>query len=166
MEVSSLSLETKCGWKGVLKSGISIMPTYSLWSTNGNEDSVGTYKNDVRSSAGDVVDTGSGSRSEETDLSTIATTATTGEIPTLQDISLNWMGGEPSKYGDDVEQKGVFKILTALTKQEREDIQSFDMSMPIRHFRAEKVCTLLFISSAANLFVMIFDESLTLIIEI
>jgi hypothetical protein len=143
MEVSSLSLETKCGWKGVLKSGVSIIPTYSLWgSTRSIDDnSDRTHGNNVRSSPVEVVDTVDDNLIKETGTSTKETAVSAGEIPSLQEIATDWMGGEPRKYDINIEHQGVLNILTSLSKQEREEIQSFDMSMPIRHFRAEKVCT-------------------------
>lgn len=49
-----------------------------------------------------------------------------------------WLGGEPSQLRVEVEQKGVQAILDALTEQERQEIMK-DTTMPIRHFRAEKV---------------------------
>jgi len=50
-----------------------------------------------------------------------------------------WLGGEPSLLGAKVEEKGVQAILNALTEEERKEIIMKDTTMPIRHFRAEKV---------------------------
>ena len=62
------------------------------------------------------------------------------DFPSLSDVSLHWMGGEPSKYDHKLEQQGVSSILKALTDAERDEIIAFDMTVPIRHLRAEKVC--------------------------
>jgi predicted Ser/Thr protein kinase len=48
------------------------------------------------------------------------------------------LGGEPNLLDVDVERRGVRDILAALTDSERDQLRAFDMTMPIRHFRAEK----------------------------
>jgi hypothetical protein len=50
-----------------------------------------------------------------------------------------YLGGEPSLLPVAVERQGVADILQALTEAERKQMQAFDATMPIRHFRAEKV---------------------------
>lgn len=47
------------------------------------------------------------------------------------------LGGEPQMLDEEVEKIGIQAMLDALTVEEREEMS--DPSMPIRHFRAEKV---------------------------
>jgi hypothetical protein len=49
----------------------------------------------------------------------------------------NWLGGESNLLDEKVEERGVQDILAALTDEERKEMK--DLTMPIRHFRAEKV---------------------------
>jgi hypothetical protein len=58
---------------------------------------------------------------------------------TLTNKSNHLLGGEPNMFDIETEVKGVQEILEALTDQEKEEMS--DTSMPIRHFRAEKVRT-------------------------
>jgi hypothetical protein len=109
-------LETKCGWKGVLK-GVqtenrlhhrSAPPLKPEHSSKGNSDH----------------------------------TVLTVESSSLSESALpdeSWMGGEPNLLGAAVEQRGVMDILSSLTEAEIAQIEGFDRTMPIRHFRAEKV---------------------------
>jgi hypothetical protein len=48
------------------------------------------------------------------------------------------LGGEASLLGVEIEEKGVQAILEALADEEKKEMT--DTTMPIRHFRAEKVC--------------------------
>ena len=48
-----------------------------------------------------------------------------------------YLGGEPIMFGEEKEREGIVEILNALTADEK--AQMSDISMPIRHFRAEKV---------------------------
>ena len=141
MKEPSCKLETKCGWTGVLKSAISIN---SLWDRDdGNQN--GTHKINIESSSKD-------SASQTTCSSSVSSVALhnsrssqdesepSKDFPSLSDVSLHWMGGEPSKYDHKLEQQGVSSILKALTDAERDEIIAFDMTVPIRHLRAEKVC--------------------------
>ena len=48
-----------------------------------------------------------------------------------------WLGGEPNLLDVEVEKEGVKDILAALTEEELKEMK--DTTMPIRHFRAEKV---------------------------
>ena len=50
-----------------------------------------------------------------------------------------WLGQEPNLLDVATEEQGVADILAALSSEEREQVQREDTSMPIRHFRAEKV---------------------------
>ena len=138
----SYTLETKCGWKGVLKSATS---TNALW--NRDDDNLhGTTKNCIES----PIDSSSHTTCSSS-VSTVAfnTTRSSQEesapfvpskyFPSILDVSLYWMGGEPSKYDDNLEQRGVMSILKALTENERDEVIAFDMTVPIRHLRAEKV---------------------------
>lgn len=54
-------------------------------------------------------------------------------------IAKRWLGGEPHLLPLEVEQRGVLEILRALTAAEKEQLEAYDTTMPIRHFRAEKV---------------------------
>lgn len=125
IEGPSYTVETKNGWKGVLKSGI---PTKTIWNNNELSKDLSSCTTCTGST------TGSGSNGSREG------SAATNSFPSEHDISLYWMGGEPSKYDDTVEQQGVLSILKALSDSEREEIMAFDMSVPIRHLRAEKVC--------------------------
>ena len=48
-----------------------------------------------------------------------------------------WLGGEPNLLDVEVEKKGVKDIMDALSAEEMKEMK--DTTMPIRHFRAEKV---------------------------
>jgi len=50
-----------------------------------------------------------------------------------------WLGQEPNLLDVATEAQGVADILGALSSEEQEQVQREDTSMPIRHFRAEKV---------------------------
>jgi hypothetical protein len=54
-------------------------------------------------------------------------------------ISEEWLGGEANLFDVEMEKKGVADILHQLTEQETAQMLAFDRTMPIRHFRAEKV---------------------------
>jgi hypothetical protein len=54
-------------------------------------------------------------------------------------ISIYWLGGEANLFDIEIEKKGVADILDKLTKEETKQMMAFDQTMPIRHFRAEKV---------------------------
>ena len=136
MEGPSYALETKCGWKGVLKSAITIN---SLWN---RDDHHGTKANIEFSKDSSSHTTSSSTASSTTVHKTLSGTegsAATKDFPSVNDIPLYWLGGEPSKYDAKVEQQGVMNILKSLTDTEREEIMAFDMTVPIRHLRAEKV---------------------------
>ena len=49
------------------------------------------------------------------------------------------LGGEPPLLPVAVEHQGVNDIIAGLTEVEKDQMLAFDMTMPIRHFRAEKV---------------------------
>ena len=71
----------------------------------------------------------------------VATTGTKNEVvndckPGETTIQA-YLGGEPIMFGEEEERTGVVEILKALTVEDRAQIS--DPSMPIRHFRAEKV---------------------------
>ena len=51
-----------------------------------------------------------------------------------------WLGGEPNLLDLEVEKKGIDDILAALTEEEVNEMK--DKTMPIRHFRAEKVSSI------------------------
>lgn len=51
----------------------------------------------------------------------------------------SWLGGEPNLLPVEKEKQGVTDILAALSASERKQLEAFDTTMPIRHFRAEKV---------------------------
>jgi hypothetical protein len=139
MEGPSYTLETKCGWKGVLKSVIS---TNSLWN---RDDHHGTETNSKLSkdlSSHTTSSSTASSISLHNSLNDREGSPATKYFPSINDISLYWMGGEPSKYDDNLEEQGVMTILKSLTDTEREEIIDFDMTVPIRHLRAEKVFSL------------------------
>jgi hypothetical protein len=139
-EGPSHNLETKCGWKGILKSVISIN---SNWNTD-DDNHHGT----TNSNAETPKDSSSHTTCSSSVNSAALNTTSIGHeelepsqhSTSLHDVSLYWMGGEPSKYNDNMEQRGVMSILKALSETERDEIKSFDMTVPIRHLRAEKVC--------------------------
>ena len=139
-EGPSYNLETKCGWKGVLKSAIAINPL--LWNLH-DDNHHGTIKNHTETAN----DSSSHTTSSSSGSSAVLNATRSGgsepstSFPSVQDVALHWMGGEPSKYDNNLEQRGVMSILKALTDTERDEIISFDMTVPIRHLRAEKVCS-------------------------
>jgi hypothetical protein len=137
-EGPSYTLETKCGWKGVLKTAVSIN---SLWI---RDDHHGTTKNSVALSRDSSSHTTSCSSISSATLNTTRSgqegSAPSNDFSSMHNVPLYWMGGEPSKYDDNLEQQGVMSILKALTETERDEIIAFDMTVPIRHLRAEKVC--------------------------
>jgi hypothetical protein len=55
-------------------------------------------------------------------------------------MNFAWLGGEPNLLDVEVESKGVADILAVLTEDELKQMK--DMTMPIRHFRAEKVSSM------------------------
>jgi hypothetical protein len=112
-------LETKCGWKGVLKS-IRTNVHHHPWNSPPQEPD-------------DYAPSKEG-HSDHTVLSLESSSSTEFTIPDEA-----WMGGEPALKDETVERKGVMTILSALTEAERAQIEGFDRTMPIRHFRAEKV---------------------------
>lgn len=57
--------------------------------------------------------------------------------PSQEDL----LGGEEHLLNADVEIKGVKEIMEALTDEEKASLA--DASMPMRHFRAEKVSVIL-----------------------
>lgn len=60
-----------------------------------------------------------------------------------------WLGPEPNLLDLATEEQGVADILAALSSEEREQVQQDDTSMPIRHFRAEKVSGRFFFVSSS-----------------
>jgi hypothetical protein len=129
MEATLTSLETKCGWKGVLKSSTSdaTQPSNELRIPD---------KRDVANFGGD--------RSHATtDGNTILLTSSMGSLSTrsLSSVDESWLGGEPLLMDKSTEHHGLMDILSTLTASEIEQIQAFDKTMPIRHLRAEKVCS-------------------------
>jgi hypothetical protein len=56
-------------------------------------------------------------------------------------MNVAWLGGEPNLLDVEVESKGVADILAALTEDELKEMK--DVTMPIRHFRAEKVSSMI-----------------------
>lgn len=54
-------------------------------------------------------------------------------------ISEEWLGGEVNLLDVEIEKKGIADILDKLTEEEKTQMMAFDRTMPIRHFRAEKV---------------------------
>ena len=60
-----------------------------------------------------------------------------------------WLGPEPNLLDVATEEQGVADILAALSSEEREQVQRDDTSMPIRHFRAEKVSGRFFFVSSS-----------------
>lgn len=58
-----------------------------------------------------------------------------------ESVDESWLGGEPTLLPKEEEMAGVARILSALTLSEREQLEAFDQTMPIRHFRAAKVRT-------------------------
>jgi hypothetical protein len=121
-----IPLETACGWKGRLATTPKKMspigstaalrcPSESTASTESNESTAST------SSVG-----------------LFARDAMINDAKDPTEID-RYLGGEPSLLPVAVEQEGIADILHALTEAERKQMEAFDMTMPIRHFRAEKV---------------------------
>jgi hypothetical protein len=52
------------------------------------------------------------------------------------DINEPYLGGEPMHFGEDVERESLVQILKTLTQEEK--VSMNDITMPIRHLRAEK----------------------------
>lgn len=69
----------------------------------------------------------------------------------------SWLGGERHLLPEATERRGVAAICAALTEAEKEQVQAFDTTMPIRHFRAEKVLRI-----AASLLSISFAQELSL----
>jgi hypothetical protein len=129
MEATLTSLETKCGWKGVLKS-----------STSGATQT----SNELRiPDKRDVANFGGDRSHATTDGNTISLTSSTGSLSTrsLSSVDESWLGGEQLLMDKSTEHHGLMDILSTLTASEIERIQAFDKTMPIRHLRAEKVCS-------------------------
>ena len=70
--------------------------------------------------------------------STVVTDEVVNDSKAGETMIQAYLGGEPVMFGEETERTGVVEILNALTAEERAQIS--DPSMPIRHFRAEKVC--------------------------
>lgn len=136
MEGPSYAVETKCGWKGVLKSAISIN---SLWNRDDQHGTKGNIEFSKDSSSHTTSSSTASSIAVHKTISSTEGSMATKDFPSINDIQLYWMGGEPSKYDEKLEQQGVMNILKSLTDTEREEIMAFDMTVPIRHLRAEKV---------------------------
>ena len=109
-------LETKCGWKGVLKS-IQSEVRHLHWASPSKPEPAPSSKDDH----------------------TVRSLESSSCSEASNPVDETWMGGEPSLQDETVERRGVMHILSALTESERAQVEGFDRTMPIRHFRAEKV---------------------------
>jgi hypothetical protein len=127
-----IPLETACGWKGRLSTTpkkLSPIASKSLRcpsestvaSTESNESTTASTTGSVGLFARDAVINGT-------------------KDPTEMD---RYLGGEPSLLPGSVERQGIADILQALSEAERKQMEAFDTTMPIRHFRAEKVRSIL-----------------------
>lgn len=109
----ALSVETECGWKGRLRD---VTPRKDRL---GEESTRTSYASEMSSAASEG-EGGGGSADDDF-------------------VAKRWLGGEPHLLPLEVEQRGVLEILRALTAAEKEQLEAYDTTMPIRHFRAEKV---------------------------
>lgn len=77
----------------------------------------------------DVIDNPSG----------VTLNAVGSNLPAFETVDINepYLGGEPMHFGEDVERESLVQILKTLTQEEK--VSMNDITMPIRHLRAEKV---------------------------